>query len=608
MSFKIFSLQLTGRIKTVETIEKKREKLLADFEEFQQVETSDELKDFIELENWINSDDFKKRKNEINALNFKESSEYKQLKEFQTLSKAGHIKKYFKIADSADLKRFEKLKDSEKLGEFDKLYEYIKEGEFEKDKKEIKEQVFKGSVEEKHLIDFKKLDKSSGIKAYKVLHESADLKKHIDFGNSEKLATFLAFKNATDRDKEKQKQFKSLRNDREIKAYFKFEKAKKLRLYRETVDSHELKRYDELKTYVETDDFKKRETYLKDKKKFEKSDAYQQQQKFKNLAADADVKFVLKFEKSTLYKNYLDVKDSFDLKRYFELEEIINSEEFKAQKAYLEDKKKWEKSDEFAKQQDYLKQKEIPHIKNYFKYKSSSDFDFLKNWEITFEDDFSGNKLDEGKWSNVSFLANKLLGDNYLMPGDLHVFMNGKNIKTGGKLSIVVKKDKAMGKVWQMPAGFIPTEFEYTTDLVSTGENFWQEDGIFEAKIKFNPVKQVVSSVYLSGENNTPRINLMEMGTKNSVGISKLNNNKKIETNGLDIANLKSGKSYIFAVEKNGNNLSWKINEVEVFASTDSTMNFPLQLTASSIVVHDVPAANLPYAFEIDWVKCYRKK
>lgn len=608
MSFKIFSLQLTGKIKTVETIEKKRENLLADFEEFQKVKESDELKDFIDLETWINSEAFKKRKDEINSLNFKESSEFKQLKEFQALAKSGHIKKYFKIADSSDLKRFEQLKDSDKLSEFDKLFEYIKEGQFEKEKKEIKEQIFKGSVEETHLLDFNKLDKSPGIKAYKELHDSAQLKKHVDFGSSEKLAEFLKLKNAADRDKEKQKQFKGLRNDSEIKAYFKYERSKKLKLYHETVDSHELKRYDELKLYVENDDFKKRETFLKDKKKFEKSEAFQQQQRFKSLAADADIKFVLKFEKSTLYKNYLDVKDSFDLKRYYELEKVVNSEEFKKRKAYLEDKKKWEKSEEYAKQQDYLKKKEIPHIKNYFKYKDSADFDFFKNWELSFEDDFSAKKLDEEKWSNVSFLANKMLGDNYLMPGDLHVFNKGKNCNTGGKLTISVKKEKATGKVWKMPAGFIPTEFEYTSDLVSTGEHFWQENGIFEAKIRFNPVKQLVSSLYLTGENNTPRINLLEMGTKNRVGISKLSDDKKIENNGLDIDNLKSGRSYIFTFEKSENNFSWKINDVEVFSATDSSLNFPVHLNASSIVVHDVPQAKLPNTFEIDWVRCYRKK
>ncbi|NOR76549.1 MAG: hypothetical protein GQ525_15515, partial [Draconibacterium sp.] len=332
------------------------------------------------------------------------------------------------------------------------------------------------------------------------------------------------------------------------------------------------------------------------------------QQKYKQLATDGDVRFVLKFEKSSLLKNYLDIKDSFDLKRYYELEEITKSQEFIDRKVYLEDNKKWEKSEEFAKQQEFLKIKKLPHIVMYFKYKGTSDFDFLKNWELTFEDNFSSSKIDTEKWSNVSFIAEKLLGDNYSMPGDLHVFANGKNVKTGGKLTLSVKKENIAGKVWQMHAGFVPTEFDYTSDLVSTNKSFWQEDGIFEAKIKFSPTKQVVSSFYLAGENSTPRVNLVEMGTKNQLGISTLTNNGKVNYTGLDISNLKKEKSYIFTVEKAGNTLIWKINEVEVLTLHDSTTNFPLHINASTIVVYDVPGSNLPVNFEIDWVKCYRKK
>jgi len=36
--------------------------------------------------------------------------------------------------------------------------------------------------------------------------------------------------------------------------------------------------------------------------------------------------------------------------------------------------------------------------------------------------------------------------------------------------------------------------------------------------------------------------------------------------------------------------------------------NIKLHANASSIVVNDVPASNLPAKFEIGWVKCYRKK
>jgi len=81
MSFKIFSLQLLGKLKPVETIEKQRKILQDDFIEFQKVDSSDELGKYLALEKEINSEDFKKKKTEIEALQFKDSKEFNQLKE-----------------------------------------------------------------------------------------------------------------------------------------------------------------------------------------------------------------------------------------------------------------------------------------------------------------------------------------------------------------------------------------------------------------------------------------------------------------------------------------------------------------------------------------------
>ncbi|MBK6283982.1 MAG: hypothetical protein IPF54_16190 [Draconibacterium sp.] len=231
------------------------------------------------------------------------------------------------------------------------------------------------------------------------------------------------------------------------------------------------------------------------------------------------MKFFFKFEKSELYKNYLDVAQSFDLKRFYELEEITSSKEFKETKAYLEDKKKWEKTDEFVRQQEYLKMKQLPHLVKYHKNKGTNIFNFFNEWQLVFEDDFQQVKLDTEKWSTKGYLAEKMLGDNYSLAGDNHIFTDGKNLQLNGKLNITVKKEKVKGKVWQMPAGFIPVELDYSSGIISSWKSFWTGDGIVEAKMKFDPVQQIVSSFYLTGEQNTPRLNLLEMGAKNRLGI-----------------------------------------------------------------------------------------
>lgn len=566
MSFKIFSLQLLGKIKPVETIEKNRKTVADEFAEFQQVESSDELKLYLELEKEVNSAEFKKKKTEIDALHFKGSHEFNLLKEFHLLEKKRTIRDFLKVEGSSDLERFKKLKDAEKTAEFNELKKYVNDGRFAKDKKEILAQVYKGSSEEKQAKEFHKLEKSKQIRIWNELQNPARLKEEESAKHS-----------------------------------------KKLRIYNDTKGSSILKRYLELKELVNSDSFKKQVAFLQDKTKFENSEANRKFKRVKQLETDSEISFLTSFEKSKLYKNYLAVIDSADLKRYRELKQTTTSAEFAERKKYLEDPKKWEKTNEYKRQQQYLEMKKLPHLVRYFKNKGTTVFDFVRNWEVVFEDNFGVAKPDNDKWSFTSLVADKMLGDNFALAGDLHHFTEGKNLKTGNKLTIEVRKEKATGKIWQMPSGFVQATLDYTSGLISSWKSFSAEDGIIEAKIHFNPVRQVVSSFYLAGETDQPRVSLLEMGAKNRLGFISLKN-AKAQLEGLDISNLNSNKWYIFSVEKNGSQFTWKINETEVFSGQSPELNKKLHLNASSIVVDEIPASQLPASFEIEWVRCWRKK
>jgi hypothetical protein len=607
MSFKILSYRLFGKIKPTEKVEAHRHSLYSDYLEYMRIEDSDELKEFLSLEEYINSTEFKNRKDEIKKLSFKGSEEEELLKEYEKLKNSRHIKEYFKVRDSSDLKRFESLKNSKKMNEYRELSEYIDNGNFAGEKEEINLQVYKGSDEEEQEKEYAKLKKMPAIKAYEVLHDSRIMKHHEAVTHSAKLKKYLELSDLPEKDKDKKKELKKIKKDPEIRDYLKFENSKKLKLYRDAVDSYYLKRYLELKPLLESKDFKNRVSYLKDKKKFEKTEAYKKWKRLKELSASNDIKFYLKYEKSSLLRNYYDICESPDLKRFNELKDIITSEDYLKRKAYLEDPAKWEKSEEHAKELKYQDMKKRPHLIKFFKYKGTDAFDFFRNWEVTFEDDFSGNKIDTGKWSTLSLWGGNVLGKNFSLPGDLQVFTNGENISAGGRLTIETRKEKSEGIVWKMPAGFIPEEFDYTSGIVSSEQNFHQADGIFEAKIKFNPVKEVVSSIYLQGENDPSRLHLLEMGAKNRIGISNTNSSGKLRMEGLDISNLKKGKWYIFTLEKSGNILIWRINETEVLR-LESSLNIPLYFNLVSIVINQIPRTKLPVRFQINWVKCYKKK
>ena len=70
--------------------------------------------------------------------------------------------------------------------------------------------------------------------------------------------------------------------------------------------------------------------------KLGKSEPWKKYIRYKELATDGDILFYLKFEKSSLYKNYLDLKESFQLKRFYELKELTSSAEFLKRKEWLE--------------------------------------------------------------------------------------------------------------------------------------------------------------------------------------------------------------------------------------------------------------------------------
>ncbi len=606
MSFKLFTLQALGKIKATEKIEAERAALYADYQEFLAVGASEDLKKYLELESWVNSDEFKKRKAEIESLQFKGSHEQKDLLEYQKLAKSKKIKLFLQTNSSNELKKFGSIKGSEKLDEYYQLKDYMDNGEFRKEKREIESQVYKGSAEQNHEKELTALKKNKGIKAYFKLHESADLKEYQDFSDSEKLKRFFDLKNTAERDKEGKKKYRELRRDAQIKKYFRFERSTQLRLYWETKGSHQLERYFELEKVIGSKEFKEKKAYLLDKKKFEKSEAFSKLQHFNNLKKDGDIVFFLKFEKSKNYINYLDLKDSFELKRYYELKEKTESKEFLERKAYLEDKKKWEKSDEYKRQQSFLGMKALPEFVKYFKYKGTDSFDFFKEWEISFEDTFEGRSLDSKKWITAGYWANKLVGDNFSQPGDLQCFNSGKNISLNNRLSLQVKKEKATGKVWNAAAGFEPTEFEYTSDTINTGESFWMEEGIVEAKIKFSPTKEVVNFFYLLGGKASPQLNLLEMGAKNRMGALSLEDGKAV-FEGTSIGNLKAGKYYLFAMELAKGKITWKINDVVIYEMQASEYGFPMHLNIATIVVNNIPASKLPANFEVEWVRCYKK-
>ena len=133
-----------------------------------------------------------------------------------------------------------------------------------------------------------------------------------------------------------------------------------------------------------------------------------------------------------------------------ELKEYVATAEFKEKKNYLLDKKRFEKTEMFRQTEEYDKLKKNPDIIWYFKVKDSNKFDILKNRELTFSDEFDGDKLDTKKWLTNYYWGEKLLKDRYSVESDLQAYTEKENFEIRNSfLKIHTKPQRITGKVGQ---------------------------------------------------------------------------------------------------------------------------------------------------------------
>jgi len=609
MSFRIFILQLTGKIKETEKIEASRKLLQEEYNAFLEAVKSAELREYKEMEQWLSTGEYERKKKEVESLVFRGSLEFNQLKEFNSLRKSKSLRNFLAIQSSPDLLRYQGLEGSDRLKLYYELEDYVKDGQYRVDKKNLQAQQFSGSAEEGHLKELAQIVNSKAYKTYHRLKGSAELDHHLLFGQNGKLSRYSELKNAPEKDKAARKEYRKLKNDPEIRNWFRFERSRELKYFREMAGSHLLTRLGELRKLTGSEEFKKKVEFLKDKQKLEKSEAWKRYSEFRKMEADEDVRFYLRFGKSPLYRNYLEIKDSYQLKRYIELKELTTSAEWLQKKAYLDDTRKWEKTDDYARYQKLLQLRKHPRVLHFKKYEKSSAFDFLKQWEVSFEDRFEGKSLDLSKWTANSYWADRMVGENFSQAGDLQAYTGGKNSQVGKNgLAIQVKKEKAEGKRWLPAQGFVPDSFDYTSDTLSTCRSFRQKEGIFEARIRFNPCRQVVQSFHLLGEAVTPQVTLLESGPECRAGLLGFSGGKKPHFQGIDLKHLKKGVEYIFRLEWKNDHLTWKLNDKAIYEAHVPELKGEVHLNLTSLVIREIDSSLLPVSFEVCWVKCYRKK
>ncbi len=531
---------LLGMIPSTTKIEQAEKALLNEFEKLHVFAGSDQLARFNELDGLVNSSDFIQKRKEIESLRYKESEEFSLEKEFLSLRKAKDIVLYFKTIGRHELKRFQELDGSDKIISFEKLEDFINSSEFREKQK----------------------------------------MKPFTFRDTEEYSKFL--------------EYKALRKDREVKAYYKQKKKE------EQVRTTTVERFEELSAFIKSSAFlaKKNMKPLT----FKDSEEYKKLLEFKRQKSSPEIKEFYRFKASGEYANYLNTHASKRLERYEELKKYVASPAFIERKRYLLDKKRFEKTEMFSQLQEYDKLKKNADIIWYFKIKDSDKFDVLKQRELTFSEEFTSDKLDTSKWITNFYWGNKLLKDRYSVESDLHAYTEKDNFEIRNSvLKIITKPQRVSGKVWTADKGFIPRDFSYTSGIINSGESFRQKYGIFSAKIKLgNP--EARSAFWMLSDMMTPHVDICRT-SKGKVWTDLFNNKSSYAR--ASIGSKYAKDFFIYTLEWTPHSMTWMINNTEIFVQTSNVPQEPMYINLAGGL--DKPINGLT-SMEIDWIRVYKSK
>lgn len=221
---------------------------------FKDLDGSQKIRDYEDLENFIKSNAFRQRK-KMKPITFKDSDEYRSFLEYKSLKSDPEIKAYRKALKKGNATKSKTVLKFEELGNFIRSAEFLA-------KKNMRPITFKDTEEYKKLLEYNRI-----------------------------------------------------KNSQDIKEYYKFKSSKEYSNFLNTDGSARLARYNELKEYIATPGFKEKKAYLLDTKRFEKTLEYKDLQEYEKLKKHEDIIWYFKVKDSdkfdVLKKRELKFNDDF---------------------------------------------------------------------------------------------------------------------------------------------------------------------------------------------------------------------------------------------------------------------------------------------------------
>jgi len=561
-------------------------------DELKALETSPELARYKELKLLVQSNDFQEKKRGIKELDFKTSDEYHILKELATLEHLKPVKNYFKFIQSADFEKVNTIAKSSNLARYYELEKIVHSPDFIRRKKETEALQYKGSPEFIKKREYETLNKSVRLKHYRNTIES------------EEYHLFLKLEA-----EEKGKRVNLQEEDKKVKIYRHFLQSKAYKNILE-VEKHDLTgKLQQLKIEINTKHFIEQERFLNDKNRFATTSDYPVFAEFTELSKSSDIRFYLKCINSSDHANYKEIVLSAALSRLQELKLKVKDPEFQQRAEFLKNKRRFELTPEFALESELGELERSKLITTYHQLKKRTELSFFDQWEILLDENFADHQLSTALWEPENYWGSKIAGFSFSQSSELQAFKGLKNIEIKNQvLSILTKAEKSEGKVWDPAYGLIPKEFDYSSAMLNTGNSFKFKEGVVEAKVKFRAEAAITSALSLTGSRPFPQIDVFRSGPNRvGVGIIEHPDNGGIKKL-TQVKGLNFNDFHIFRLEISADQLIWKINNQEVHRDRNTQNPEELFLNFVGSIHKPISAQSLPHHFEIDWVRCLRKK
>ncbi|HRZ98535.1 MAG TPA: hypothetical protein P5084_13350 [Paludibacter sp.] len=411
----------------------------------------------------------------------------------------------------------------------------------------------------------------NALQRYNDVEKSLEIVKYKSLYHEVKSPAFIENKK-----KLQNRKYKDTEEFRTITQFRKLQNSESLRLYFQVLGSFELKEYETFKLSPRFED-------LNDNRKIKESEKLS---RLKN------------FEHSKAYKTYLRYHNSYILKEYMRLKEVVSTPEFKIANDFWSNENRWFTTPQYEVEQRFYELANHPNIVSYLN-ENPKRFENYKSLKLTFNDEFEWSNFDESQWKyGFHYKSSKLIG-NHSFANEKQANNSGQNISVDDStLQIITKNENQTSIAWHPVKGFIQKNFEYTSDVIQTGDTFKQKEGIFKAKLRCKG--NIHHAFWLGADDMLPHINIFHFDGK-KIRVGNVSENL---TDGIEIKGLDPSEYYIYTLIWKNNELTWKINNVVVYRTTSYIPEEAMYLAFNSFIPEKMIGSS--GQLEVDWVRVYQ--